>query len=161
MLERRTVTRSNLNALLAIRVRENQSGLVADNAVTLAQAPYEPGSCVWGLWAGEEAVGLMAMVNLSQYPFLEPGDDPASAYLWRLMIAARQQGKGYGHAALDMAVGQARAWGLPRLTAHVVDRHDSSLGFYESHGFRRNGRIVDGEVEIVLEVADRNLVTQI
>lgn len=160
MLECRAVTHDSLSVLLALRVTEAQRGLVAENAVTLAQAPHEPGSRVWGLWAGETAVGLMAMINPTECPFLEPDEDPGAAYLWRLMIDAGQQGKGYGREALSLAGRQARQWGLPRLTAGVVDRVDSSIGFYEACGFRRNGRLVEGEIEIVLAIRDRDTITR-
>lgn len=153
MLERRLPTRNSLEALLALRVAPSQRGLVAEPAQTLAQAQFEPGSFVWGLWDGNRAVGLMAMVDPRAYPYLEPGDDPGAAYLWRLMVDVSRQGRGYGRLALDLAVEQTRDWGLSRLAAGVVDRADSALGFYEAYGFRRTGRLPHGEVEIVLTLA--------
>jgi diamine N-acetyltransferase len=45
-----------------------------------------------------------------------------------------------------------KAWGLPRLSASVVDRSGSALAFYEKLGFRKTGRVVDGEAEIVREI---------
>ncbi len=152
MLERREVTRDTVRALIRLKVRADQADLVSANSVTLAQAPYEPGSVVWGLWDGDTPVGLMAMVHPHEYPFHEPGDDAEAAYLWRLMIAADFQGKGYGRAAIAMAVQQARDWGRPRLTASVADEPHSNMGFYEKLGFRRTGRIVDDELEIVTDV---------
>lgn len=152
MLEPRPPTRESLEALLGLRVAPSQRGLVADPAMTLAQAQFEPGSFVWGLWEGDKAVGLMAMVDPRAYPFLEPGDDPEAAYLWRLMIDAAHQGRGHGRRALDLAVAQTRAWGLNRLTAGVVDRADSALPFYMGYGFRPTGRMPHGEVEIVLHL---------
>jgi diamine N-acetyltransferase len=81
--------------LIRLSVDEGQGGLVAENAKTLAQAAYETGSSVWGLWVSEEPVGLMAMIDPRVYPWLDEGDDPSAAYLWRLMIDARHQGRGY------------------------------------------------------------------
>jgi diamine N-acetyltransferase len=152
MLERRPPTREGLDALLQLRVAPSQTGLVAEPAKTLAQAQFEPGSHVWGLWAGDIAVGLMAMVDPRAYPYLEPEDDPAAAYLWRLLIDAAQQGRGYGRQALDHAVAQTRNWGLTKLVAGVVDRRDSALAFYESYGFQRTGRMPHGEVEVRLDL---------
>ncbi|NJM82742.1 MAG: GNAT family N-acetyltransferase [Tabrizicola sp.] len=150
MLERREVTRDTLHDLIRLSVRDDQPGLVTPNVVTLAEAPYETGSRVWGLWAGTRAVGLMAMVHPDLYRWHEPGDDTEAAYLWRLMIDRAEQGKGYGRAALEQAVEVAREWDLPRVTAGVTDAPHSKLGFYEHFGFRRTGRIVGGEVEISL-----------
>jgi diamine N-acetyltransferase len=151
-LERRRVERDHVGPLIRLAVGEGQGGLVAENAKTLAQAAYETGSHVWGLWVGEESVGLMAMIDPRGYPWLEEGDDPEAAYLWRLMIDARHQGRGYGRAALEEAVAVAREWGLPRLALSVVDRPGSALPFYEAAGFRRTGRVVEGEAVLSREV---------
>lgn len=152
-MERRPVTRETVDALIGLDVAAGQEGLVAPNAVTLAQAAYEqPGAYVWGLWDAAVPVGLMAMVHPGEYPWLDNADDPEAAYLWRLMIAARHQGRGLGRAAVGEAFAQARAWGLPRLAVTVVPRDGSALGFYERLGFARTGRVVDGEVQLIASV---------
>jgi diamine N-acetyltransferase len=157
MLERRPVLRDHVLPLIGLSVRPDQAGLVSDNATTLAQAAYETGSYVWGLWDGAAPVGLMAMIHPGEYPWddrasFEPDTDREAAYLWRLMIGAEFQGKGYGDAALTAAIAQARAWGCPRLTAHVADEPHSNLGFYERVGFRKTGKIEDGEAVILLDL---------
>lgn len=146
MLERREITRHNLAPLLKMSLKPGQAHLVAPNPVTIAQAAYEPGSSVWGLWDGETAVGLIAMIHPHEYPDLEDGDDPDGAYIWRLLIDAPHQGKGYGRAAIEQAIAQAKAWGLPRVAVSVVDSPDSNIGFYERLGFQRTGGMVDGEI---------------
>lgn len=145
MLERRAVTRETLTPLLRVKTRPDQDHLVAPNAVTIAQAAYEPGGHVWGLWDGETAVGLLAMLDPHE-AILEGGDDPDGAYIWRLLIGAEFQGKGYGRAAIGLALAQARSWNLPRVATSVVDSPDSNIGFYEHLGFRRTGTFVDGEI---------------
>jgi diamine N-acetyltransferase len=152
MLEKRAITRDTLGALLALRVRPDQPGLVADNAVTLAEAPFETGSRVWGLWVGEVPVGLMALVHPDEFQWHDAGDDTEAAYLWRLMIDRNHQGKGLGRAAIALALQVARDWGKPRLVASVSNVPHSNIGFYERLGFRKTGRIVEGEVEIVITV---------
>ncbi|MEM9009820.1 MAG: GNAT family N-acetyltransferase [Pseudomonadota bacterium] len=152
MLERRLVTRETLVPLLQLEVRRDQVGLVASNAATIAQVAYEPGAEVWGLWDGDRAVGLMAMIDPQRHPWPEEGDDPQAAFLWRLMIGEEVQGQGYGRAAIGQVFAQARAWGLPRLVCSVVPDAASALPFYEKLGFRRTGRILDGEVELLADV---------
>ncbi len=153
MLERRAITRDTLGAVLRLKVRSDQEHLVAPNAVTVAQCAYEqPGGYVWGLWDGETAVGLLAMIHPREYEHLEDGDDPGGAYIWRLMIAAEQQGKGYGAAAIAECLAQARDWGLPRLATSVVDSDNSNIRFYERLGFRRTGAIVDDEIVLSRDV---------
>ena len=147
MLERREITRDTLRPLLGLKLRPGQEHLVAPNRVTIAQCAYEqPGGCVWGLWDGGNAVGLRAMIQPRQYPHMQEGDDLDGAFIWRLMIAADRQGKGYGAATIAECRAQARDWGLPRVATSVVDTPDSNIGFYERLGFRRTGRIVDDEI---------------
>jgi diamine N-acetyltransferase len=157
MLVRRPVLRAHVRSLIRIKVRPDQDDLVSNNAKTLAQAAYEKGSYVWGLWDDDTLVGLMAMIHPGEYPWdeygrPEPGDDATAAYLWRLLIGAEFQGKGYGSAALAEAFAQTRAWGCSRLTAHVSDTPHSNLGFYERFGFRKTGEVEDGEVVIAVDV---------
>ena len=154
MLERRTVLRDHLWDLITLSVRPDQNDLVSSNMKTFAEAPFEPGARVWGLWDADTPVGLMAMVHPAEYPFHAPEDDREAAYLWRLMIAADRQGKGYGRAAIGMAVAVARDWNCPRLTAGVSDVGHSNLGFYERLGFRWTGRFEEGEKVASLTLAD-------
>lgn len=149
-LERREVTKDDLDALFRLKVRDDQPGLVAPNEITLAQTAYEGnGAYVWGLWDGDNVVGLMAMIHPREYSDLEEGDDTDAAYLWRLMIGAEHQGRGFGRAALNAAAKQARDRGLPKVSLTVVDSPISAVAFYEKAGFQRTGRIVDGEVELL------------
>ena len=153
MPELRGANRENIGQLLNLKVREDQENLVAPNAVTLAQSAYDqPGSYVWGIWDNDKAVGLIAMVHPQVSPFLEPEDDPKAAYLWRLMVAADQQGKGYGRFAVEECIRIAREWGLPRLASSVVDSENSNMEFYEGLGFRQTGAIVDDELVIVMDL---------
>jgi diamine N-acetyltransferase len=142
MLEKRTVTRDHLWPLINLSVRPDQSDLVSSNMKTFAEAPFEPGSHIWGLWVGETPVGLMAMVHPHKYPYHEEGDDVEAAYVWRLMIAADHQGRGYGRTAIAMAFVVARDWGCPRITLGVSPAPHSAQPFYEKLGFRSTGRIV-------------------
>jgi diamine N-acetyltransferase len=156
-LARRPVQRDHVQSLLRLVVRPDQVGLVSTNAKTLAQAAYEKGSHVWGLWDDETPVGLMAMIHPGEYPWdsyalPEPPGDRTAAYLWRLMIGAEFQGKSYGAAALAEAVAQARAWGCSRMTAHVADSPSSNLGFYERFGFRTTGIVEGDELVISIEI---------
>lgn len=151
MLEAREITRETLLPLLNLKVRPDQEHLVAPTAFTIAQHAYEPGSAVWGLWDGEKAIGLVAMLD-PRAAILEKGDHPEAAYIWRLLIDAEAQGKGYGRAAIGHCIAQTRHWGLRLLATSVVNTDDGNLGFYQAMGFRRTGTLVDGEVYLLRDV---------
>jgi diamine N-acetyltransferase len=157
MLERRAVLRAHVLPLIGLTVRPDQHDLVSNNAKTLAEAAYETGSSVWGLWVGDAPVGLIAMIHPAECPFTDyaladPRDGTPAAYLWRLMVAADQQGKGYGAAALQMAFETARTWGYDRIFAHVSHAPHSNLPFYQHYGFESTGVVEDDELVIVARV---------
>ncbi|MCG8545373.1 MAG: GNAT family N-acetyltransferase, partial [Alphaproteobacteria bacterium] len=135
-----------LGEIMDLRVRDDQKDLVAPNAITIAQSHYEPFTWVRGLWAGDTAVGLIAMVDLHpDHPDLTADDPKNAAYLWRLMIDKAHQGKGYGREAMQIAFRQARAWGRDTFCVDVADREDSALGFYRRFGLEPTDRVVHGE----------------
>ncbi|MBF9031304.1 GNAT family N-acetyltransferase [Rhodobacterales bacterium HKCCE3408] len=148
MLTLRPPTRQTLRRLWKLEVAEEQAGFVAPNLVTLAQAPYEGGAYPFGIWNGDEPVGFLALIDFRQIHEPEDGDPKDAAYLWRFMIAAPFQGKGYGRSALGLCFDWARGMCLPRIVTSAVEGNDVALRLYESAGFRRTGRIVDGEIEL-------------
>jgi diamine N-acetyltransferase len=152
-IEARPVERSHVHPLIALATRPDQAGLVSPNVVTLAQAPYETGALVLGLWRAAEAVGLMAMVENRAHRHLAAGEDVEAAFLWRLMVAEPHQGRGVGRAAIEAALATARRWGCPQLFTSVVDgRPDAALGFYRRLGFAPTGRTIEGEIELMRSV---------
>ncbi|MBF9035134.1 GNAT family N-acetyltransferase [Rhodobacterales bacterium HKCCE2091] len=148
MLALRPPTRATIRRLWKLDIAEEQRGFVAPNLVTLAQAPYEGGAFPFGIWNGDEPVGFLALIDFRQIHELEDGDDPNAAYLWRLMIAAQHQRKGYGREALGLCFDWARGMCLPRIVTSAVEENEVALRLYESAGFSRTGRIIDGEVEM-------------
>ena len=150
-LSSRLVARADVRALCRLDVREDQGGRVAPNAVTIAQAAYEPGARVWGLWVDEAPVGLLAMTDQAEGD-MDDGDAPDCAFLWRLMIDGAHQGRGLGAAALRIADARARAWGKGHVVTSCVDLPGGAAPFYERHGYRRTGRTLDGEVELVRDL---------
>jgi len=145
-LERVEITRENFEDVVRLSVSEAQRKLVSSNVMTLAEAPFEPGSVVWGLQADDTLVGLMAMIDLSKAVDLDPEDDRNGAYLWRLMIAEGHQGKGYGRQAIEFAFDQARVWGSTTLYCHVGQEDGNALPLYQQFGLEPTGRIDDGEL---------------
>jgi len=153
MLQKREITRETLGPLLRLKVRPDQENLVAPNAWTIAQAAYESMSAVYGLWNDDCAIGLFAMLDVPRHPdSLQPDDIPDAAFLWRLLISAEYQGKGYGRAAIEMAKEVSRSWGYTKLASTVVDAPNSSMRFYEAVGFHQTGGIVGDELVIVMEI---------
>lgn len=152
MLSFRPVEKAHVRPLAALQVADNQVDLVSPNAITMAQAPFEPGALVRGIWDSDRPVGLIAMIDTRQIPASESVEwSRDQAYLWRLMVAGAEQGKGIGNAAIAEAKRTAHAWGLKALNLTTANDPRSAQPFYERHGFVLTGRQFDGELEMVCQ----------
>ena len=134
------VTRDNLSAVLALRVRPEQERFVASNAVSIAQAHFYP-EVAWfrAVYRGDVPVGFVMLE-----------DEPAAPLycLWRFMIDAQYQGAGLGRRAMDLLLDHVRTRpGATALLTSVVPEGAGQPGpFYEKLGFVYTGEVEDGEL---------------
>ena len=76
-------------------------------------------------------------------------------YLWRLLIGAEHQGRGYGTAILDEVVALLRAEGVTELLTSYVPGEGTPEPFYRRYGFVPTGEVEDGEVVLRLDLSSR------
>lgn len=145
------VTAENLDAALGVRVRPDQEHAVAPVVRSLAEAYVHPGTA-WPrlIVDGDRAVGfLMAFFDLDWH---DDGGSVVRSGLWRLNIAADEQGKGYGRFAVESVAAEIRRRGGKELHVTWHPGPSGPEGFYLGLGFRRNGEVVGGETVGVLEL---------
>ena len=142
------VTRDDVVPLVRMQLRPDQAGTVAPNAVSLAQAPYETGCYVYVIWAGEARVGFVSLLDNTEHDFLDPEDDPQAAFMWRLMIDAPHQRRGYARAAVGLVQDWARARGLRAVVTTVVAGNAAAAALYHGCGFTPTGLEYEGEIEL-------------
>ncbi|EFE68710.1 GNAT family N-acetyltransferase [Streptomyces viridosporus] len=145
------VTAENLDAALGVRVRPDQEHAVAPVVKSLAEAYVHPGTA-WPrlIVDGDRAVGfLMAFFDLDWH---DDGGSVVRSGLWRLNIAAGEQGKGYGRFAVESVAAEIRRRGGRELHVTWHPGPSGPEGFYLGLGFRRNGEVVGGETVGVLEL---------
>ena len=153
MIEARKPDRDTVIPIIKLKVLPEQEQNVAPNAVSIAQGSVEPGSTTFGLWDGETPVGLLMFIDVARSRACqEEGDDPDSIYIWRLMIDAAHQGKGYGGRAIALVENHARALGRGKVMLSAVPGPNSPIPFYEKLGYAKTGRIVDDELELAKSV---------
>jgi diamine N-acetyltransferase len=138
----RAVTKDTVRAICRLRVAEEQREYVAENAVSIAEAHFEPRAWFRAIYAGETPVGFVML-----------SDDPETPeyFLWRLMVDAAHQGRGYGRQAIALLVDYVRT--RPTARELLVSYHPgphSPREFYLRQGFRDTGRIEGGEVVLSL-----------
>lgn len=140
----REVTAETVRAVCALEVAPEQRGFVAPNAISIAQAHFEPKAWLRAVYAGAEPVG---------FAMLYEDPEKEEYFLWRFMVAAEHQGKGYGKRALDLVVERVR--GLPgarELRTSYVPGKAGPRDFYVRYGFVETGEVEDGENVIRLEL---------
>lgn len=74
-------------------------------------------------------------------------------YLWRLLVDRMHQRRGIGTAVIGEVVRELRDRGVPRLFTSYVDGSGTPRPFYERLGFVPTGRVIDDEIELVLELS--------
>ncbi|WP_405713031.1 MULTISPECIES: GNAT family N-acetyltransferase [unclassified Streptomyces] len=149
------VTSDNVEAACRLKVRPDQDGLVEPVAWSLAQAYASPDTA-WPrlIFDGEQLVGfVMAFFDVRFYPD-DPNDNRLRSGLWRLNIAADQQGMGYGRFAVEAVCEEIRRRGQTRATVTWVPGEHGPEKFYYKLGFRLTGEKSEDEVVGELELGD-------
>jgi diamine N-acetyltransferase len=140
----RQVAAETVRAICALEVRPEQRGYVATNALSIAQAYFQPRAWFRAIYADTTPVGFVML-----------DEDPKQQeyFLWRLMIDADHQGKGYGRRALDLVVEHVRSLpGARELRSSYVPGDNGPAEFYRSYGFVETGEMEGAEVVIRLDL---------
>ena len=140
---------SNKDAVLALSVRDDQP-FVAPNDVSLKQADEANEECPgaarpFAICADGRPVGFCMFA-------VDPDDDDEDDryYLWRFMIDKKEQGKGYGNAALEEIIRYFKELGADRILLSTEPENERGLHLYRKAGFRDTGCISDGEAVLRL-----------
>lgn len=132
------VTAATVRAICALAPTPDQQRFVAPNAVSIAQAYFEPRAWFRAVLAGERPVGFVMLE-------LDPAKPEYS--VWRFMIAAGEQGRGYGAGAMRLVMDHVRTLpGASELLLSYVPGEGSPEGFYRRLGFTPTGEVAGGEV---------------
>ncbi|GAA2548438.1 MULTISPECIES: GNAT family N-acetyltransferase [Streptomyces] len=145
------ITAGNLDAALGIRVRPDQEFAVSPVVKSLAEAFVHPGTA-WPrlIMDGDRAVGfLMAFFDIDWH---DDGGSVVRSGLWRLNIAADEQGKGYGRFAVESVAAEIRRRGGKEFHVCWHPGPSGPENFYLGLGFRKNGEVVGDETVGVLEL---------
>jgi histidinol dehydrogenase len=149
----RTVIDANVDPLLELAVAPEQQGLVAPVAKSLAQASVRAPGRPLGIYDGDEPVGLLLLWDARR-----DSDEPADQlYVWRLMIDAKHQRKGYGTQTMRWVIDEARRIGVASVGLSHQQKPGHAGPFYEKLGFRYTGAVEHDEhvMELKLGEVDR------
>jgi diamine N-acetyltransferase len=144
----RPATAENRTALEALRRAPGQEEYINSVAEAFLEADAEPdGRAIqFGLYDGDALVGFVMISD-------EVGNPSYVAhYLWKLLIDARHQRRGYGTAALDLVAEYFRSGGADTMWTSASEGDGSPIPFYERCGFVRQGTTSWGEVMLRLDL---------
>ena len=138
----REITAETLRDVLQLAVAPDQTHFVADNAVSIAQAHFAPNAWFRAIYADDTPVGFVMLAIDQEKP---------EYYIWRLMIDAKHQRRGYGRAALDRVVQFVCTLPAARvLDVSAVPGDGSPVAFYQEYGFELTGEVMEGELVLRL-----------
>jgi len=151
MITLEKITPGTFDAATGIRVRPDQEHAVSPVTQSLAEAYVHPDGVAWPRLITDEGrpVGfLMAFLDIDWH-----GDGTVHrSGLWRLNIAAGQQGKGYGRFAVGAVAAEIRRRGGTELYVTWHAGPDGPEGFYLGLGFRTTGETSGDQTVGVLDL---------
>ncbi|MFE6037669.1 GNAT family N-acetyltransferase [Streptomyces sp. NPDC056452] len=140
------VTPENVLDACRLTVAPEQERFVAPVARSLAEAYVQP-ETAWPrlIVDGDRPVGfVMAFLDVRFNPEV-PDDRPRSG-LWRLAVAAGEQGRGYGRFAVEAVCEEIVRRGQERATVTWLPGEHGPEDFYLRLGFRRTGEMSGDQV---------------
>jgi len=147
MLTLREITDANRAQLEALRVQPHQWQFINSVADAFVEAAEEPGgrAIQWAIYADETPVGFVMISDEVDGPVY------IAHFLWKLLIDARCQGRGYGTATLDLVANYFRARDVDTMWTSAGEGEGSPIPFYERYGFVRSGTAPWGD-EVLLRL---------
>ncbi|WPP30596.1 GNAT family N-acetyltransferase [Streptomyces sp. CL7] len=137
------ITPANLEAALALRVRPEQEYAVDPVAHSLAEAYVRPGKA-WPRVIVDDGRVVGFVMAFLDIDWRDDGTDVRSG-LWRLNIAADEQGKGYGRFAVDAVAEELRRRGSKTLHVTWHPGEHGPENFYLTLGFEKTDERVNEE----------------
>ena len=152
MPEIRPVTKDNWRELIKLQVREDQKHFVASNLYSIAQAQFgDEYEGHWnlhpfGIYDGSVPVGFLMYGLNFEHP-------KQQAFIQRLMVDEKFQGKGYGKFGMEWMLELFRAdERIKEVGISYEPENEGARKLYASLGFAETGEIVDGETLAVLNL---------
>ena len=131
----RPISRENFDEVVDLKLLDHQYDYLASNAYSIAEASLNPALQTHAIYGDEAVIGFVL--------YCRPEDsdaEPGTFGIWRLMIAARFQGRGYGRQALELVLREISSDDSAR-RIHICYKPDNEAArrFYSSLGFEEVG----------------------
>ena len=152
----REISKDSVRDFCRMEVGPGQDGLVAPNAISIAQAYFHKEAWFRGIVADDTPVGFAMLEDWSQVDGVEAELYDGKPYiaLWRFMIDAQYQQFGFGAQAMRLLIDHATTRpGATNMLLSFVPKENNPEIFYKRLGFARTGEDDDGELIMKLPLA--------
>ena len=143
------VTEDDVEAVMGLRRGPGQERYLGSMISHFEDAIADAKACprMWAAKDGEQLVGFVMISDGIPAEALAADDDIVGPYfLWRLLIDANHQGRGYGRAAIDAVVAYLRTRpDAEVLLTSCAAGEGSPQPFYLRYGFEKTGEVKWGE----------------
>lgn len=148
-VELKHIDSTNIEECMALMVSEEQKQYISSNGDSLKEAgENEHVARAFAIYINHKMVGF------TMFAFDEDYEDPDDRYwLWRFMIDAGLQGRGYGAMALKEIVHYFKESGANHIKLSTKESNVVALSLYHKFGFRENGEVNDGEIVLKLNLS--------
>ena len=126
------INRENWQAVAGLSLLPEQKQFLWSNASSLVECLYEKQAKMqaYAICAHERPVGLLV--------FGADSDDASSCFIYHLMIAGKEQGKGYGVAAMRWLIENSRD-NYQAIILSYEPENKAASSFYAKLGFQEIG----------------------
>jgi diamine N-acetyltransferase len=152
MPEIRPVTKDNWKELVRLKVREDQKHFVAANVYSIAEAQFgDDYEGHWdlhpfGIYDANTPVGFLMYGCNFEHP-------KHQAFIIRLMVDEKYQGKGYGRFGMERMLEIFRADDrINTVGISYEPENEGARKLYASLGFEETGEMIEGETVAVLQL---------
>lgn len=146
------ITKLNLMSILQLNVKPEQRNLVASNAKSIAEAHFNKDAWFRAIYADNKPIGFV-MISDTLLKYKSNPNHRPSYYLWRCMIDAKFQGKGYGKEAMKLVINRVKNRPKAKELLLSHSKSDGNAGeFYKKCGFEYTGREIVDELLMSLKL---------
>ncbi|SFM29691.1 diamine N-acetyltransferase [Paenibacillus sp. 1_12] len=143
MIAFREIDRNNFFDVIKLGVADEQKKFVATNLFSIAQAKAFPECICLSIYHDDVLVGFtMYCIDIEDNEY----------WIYRIMIDAKYQSKGYGKAAMEKLIDRIKK-DKEHQVIYISFEPDNTWvkHLYEKLGFEADGRMIDGEIVYKLE----------
>ena len=159
MIHLEKITYENFEEIFELKIKKSQYPFVASNLFSIAEAYVTEtnGGHVFpfAIYNDEKLVGFIQLAYGENADQDGVSVEKDNYEVWRLMIDKRYQGKGYGKAALKLALDFIKTWPCGKAEYCWISyepENEVAKNLYASLGFEETGEMCDDEVVAVLKL---------